>query len=268
MAQIGEGVAIGMIKESNDECWFCKEQPQKRGVSNDLEASPDTSDSECDSSVTENDVKNDASVLGKNLGAPPEWIITCPLENISTFVIPGAHHCIPGTASFKKVMDMGLSDFVNAGGEFNLVEDIGYSINHENNGVWLPGNYAVREGIAHYTKTWSAQTAKFKKQYAERAMESSNRQFHDAHVKYNNLVRKTLENVMNKIGEPEGKCPFCGEEYDSTRPPYGLVARLDRASRAYKNALKSLSSKTERKKKQIGEGCYTSSRVKKYFNVQ
>lgn len=268
MTQIGEGVAIGMIKESNDDCWFCKEKAQKRGVSNDLVASPDTSDSESDSSVTENDVKNDASVLGENLGFPPEWSISCPLENKPTLIVPGAHHCIPGTAAFKKVLDSGFKNYVNAGGKFKLLEDIGYSINHENNGVWLPGNYAVRPGKEHYTKTWSAQNSSFKQKYAERAMEVSNRQFHDAHVKYNNLVRKTLENVMNKIGKLGGKCPFCGEEHDSTRPPYGLVARLDRASRAYKNVLMSLSSKTQRKKKQIGEGCYTSSRVKKHFNVE
>jgi hypothetical protein len=28
----------------------------------------------------------------------------------------------------------------------NLAGDIGYSINHQNNGVWLPGNYNVRKG--------------------------------------------------------------------------------------------------------------------------
>lgn len=268
MTQIGEGVAIAVTKETDEECWFCKEPPKEKGLKNSEVADPDTSDSETETSVPENDEKNDSSALGENLGNRPKWTITCPDKNLPTEVVPGAHHCIPGKAAFKKVVDLGLKNYIRKGGNFKLSGDIGYSINHSNNGVWLPGNYGVRKNKGHYKKTWGSYDKSFKQEYSRRAIKTTNRQFHDAHGDYNKLVRKTLENIMNKLGEPEQNCPICNKPYDKTRPPYGLVGRLDWASSHYKRVLQGLSIKAARKWHHIKGGCRTSNRVVTFFEPE
>ncbi|WDD97546.1 AHH domain-containing protein [Thalassomonas actiniarum] len=266
MTQIGEGVAVGATQQSQDEdCWYCKEPPKKEQKKNSITADPDTSQAEVEDQVEENDITNDASALGENLGARPVWHILCPDKEIPTAIIPGAHHCIPGNAAFKHAMKDGLVDFVSEGGDFNLTSDIGYSINHANNGVWLPGNYGVRPKKGHYTKKWSSYPTAFKNEYAKRAIKATGRQFHDAHPNYNKQVKKTLYKIMEKMGEPDKNCPICGKEFDSTRPPFGLVRRLDFVSASYKRVLENLSIKTGRKVQHINGGTRTSNRVITYF---
>lgn len=268
MTQIALGIAIGTFQSAKDECWFCKEEKSSDNPINDVDSSPDTSDSESEDAVPENDLHNDASKLGVKLGNKPEWTVKCPDKGETTKVLSAAHHCIPGNASFKKAYDSGLVDFVKKGGDFNLQSDIGYSINHESNGVWLPGNYYVRKGNKPYDKNWSSFSKSFKDEYAKRAINVSKMQFHDAHSRYNKKVLKTLESVMSKIDEPEDKCPMCGEEYDNTRPPFGLVGRLDFISKQHKNMISNISKKKGKKYKYVKSDYYTSSRVKTYFGIK
>lgn len=267
MTQITLGIAIGMEKSAKDECWYCTEEKKSDSPKNDIQADPDTSDSEGEDNAPENDLKNDASKLGSNLGQKPSWAIECPKEGKTTTVLSAAHHCIPGNASFKKVCDMGLIDFIQAGGDFNLSSDIGYSINHQSNGVWLPGNYYVRKDSGHYKANWGSFGKAFKDEYARRAISIANRQFHDAHSAYNKNVLKTLEAVMEKMGEPEDKCPICEEKLDSTRPPFGLVGRLDFVSAQHKRMIENLGKKKSKKVRYVKNNYYTSSRVKTYFGI-
>lgn len=269
MTQLGESIAVAAMQQSgDDECWFCEEEPEDAIQNNSEDASPDTSDNEPEDEVPENDDKNNSGALGENLGDRPTWSIICPDKNQSTDIVPGAHHCIPGKAAFKKVMDLGLKDFVSKKGDNSFISDIGYSINHANNGIWLPGNYGVRKGKGHYTKTWKGyenDVNNFQQEYVNRAIKATNRQFHDAHAEYNKLVKKTLENILEELGEPENECPICHKPYDKTRPPYGLVGRLDFVSMSYKRVLDNLGKKKGRKWQHIQSGCRTSDKVLNFY---
>lgn len=264
MTQIALAIASTAIVNTDSECWFCKEEPAEKGVKNEEEANPDTSDSESAGDVPENHEKNDASKLGENLGSKPAWTITCPNAKKDTTVLSAAHHCIPGNASFLKAET--LLTFMREGGPLKLASDIGYNINHKNNGVWLPGNYNVRKGKEHYTKSWGKHKTKFKNEYAKRAINNSSVQFHDAHPAYSENVLETLENIAEKIGKPADKCPMCKEPYDKTRPPYGLVGRLDFVSSQHKIILRDIS--IHNGKRYVQSGYFTSSRVKKYFGIE
>ena len=265
MTQIALGIAVGMIKSDKGDCWYCKEKPKSDNLKNDEDADPDTSTAETVDAVPENDEKNDATKLGTNLGNKPSWVISCPDRNIDTVVLSAAHHCIPGNAAFKNATT--LHRFIRKGGKLKLSSDIGYSINHENNGVWLPGNYNVRVGKEGYTDTWGKMKGKFKESYSERAMDKARVQFHDAHSDYNKNVLQTLKKVAGKIGKPTDICPFCGSDLEEARPPYGLVGRLDFVSRQHKRMITSIHAKQKKKKKYVKAGYYTSSMVKKYFKL-
>lgn len=266
MTDIGEGIAVGMLKEAKGDCFFCKEKPKSKNPVTDEHASPDTSNAEIEDLVPENDHHNDASKLGENLGGKPEWLINKPESNgEKTTVLAAAHHLIPGNASFMKVKK--LIDYLKKDGPHALETDVGYSINHENNGIWLPGNYNVRAGKENYTTTWSCQKPSFKNAYAVSAIRASRSQFHDAHSTYNRKVRTTLEKLLKKIGRPSDKCPFCGEKYEKVRPPYGLVGRLDFISRQHRGMLSGLTKKTSRKVAAIRQGYFTSSKVKAFFGI-
>ncbi|MBL8288650.1 MAG: AHH domain-containing protein [Rubrivivax sp.] len=264
MTQLLEPVAIGLwaVAESKGPCWYC-EEPAKEDLENEETADPDTSDSDSDEDPPENDVVNCSSALGTNLGKEPNWEIRSPDDlSVSSPIVPAAHHCIPGGASLAKAT--ALHDFMRKGGPFKLASDIGYNVNAAANGVWLPGNYAVRPGQYGWSKKWGNCTTKFKTEYASRAMKKANRQFHDAHVSYNNKVLKTLEAMAEELAEPEDECPVCGKELDCTRPPFGLVGRLNAVSSKHRAMLIGLSKRT---KKCVQNGYYTSSRMKTYFNL-
>ena len=267
MPELAEPVAIGILALTDgpkDPCWFCSERPTWN-LQNNETADPDTSDSEAEDGVPENDETNCSSALGVNLGSPPQWKIDCPDTGKKTTVVPGAHHCIPGGASLAKAT--ALHDFMRKGGPFNLASDIGYDVNARENGVWLPANYGVRSQNDHYTKNWSSFSPTFKQQYAERAMaKASGAQFHDAHPKYSKNVLKTLEALAEKLGEPVDKCPVCKKKYENgVTPPFGLVGRLNQISSHHRRLI--TASNASDAKTYATNGYYTSSRVKTMLGI-
>jgi hypothetical protein len=265
--QIGEAIAVSMVSQEGDSpCWFCEEEPTWESRTNDETAEPDTSDSESEDGVPENDEDNSSSKLGENLPAAPGWTIKCPATAANVSVVAAAHHCIPGGASLAKATD--LHDFMRKDGPFSHATDIGYGVNHARNGVWLPGNYGVRRGKDHYTADWSGQQPSFKTEYANRAMARAGAQFHDAHSKYNKNVLQTLESVSEKLGEPEQHCPVCSKKLKHTRPPYGLVGRLDFSSGEHRTMITTLGSEQKAKAKSfVQQNYYTSSRVRTYLGM-
>lgn len=265
MTELSEPVAIGdaAFSQKKGQCWYCEKEPTGDLV-NKEKADPDTTDSESTDECAENDVDNNSSNLGQNLGSQPTWNILHPVNNTdNTTVLSAAHHCIPGEASLAKAKT--LHRFMRIGGPFKYVSDIGYDVNSKANGVWLPGNYAVRPGQYGWNKKWSGYQSKFKNEYSKRAMDKAKRQFHDAHVSYNTKVRKSLETLASRLGKPKDKCPVCKKALEKNRPPYGLVGRLDWISNAHRRMLINLSKKSI---KHVQNGYYTSSRVKKYFDIE
>ena len=254
--EVGEMVAKAIAQDKKDDCWFC-EEPPKGDLKNKEKADPE--DSNSPESVPENKEGNDSSLLGKALIASgkrlPQWKIknTLKPKNKPSLVVPGAHHCIPGEASMAKAE--ALHKFMREGDHYD--SDIGYDVNSAENGVWLPGNYAVREDNDEFNnKTWTKQTPKFRQDYVKLAMQkASGKMFHDAHRTYNGKVKTCLLEIANKLSKPKkGKCPICGKDEKKKRPPYGLVGRLHGVSGDHRQMLVAPTKKT------VGSGYYTSSK--------
>jgi hypothetical protein len=268
--EIGESIAVAAVKQAKKgPCWFCEAEPKHAARENQEEADPDTSDSEDEDpeEVPENDEHNCSSALGDSLiGAgweEPTWRIKNPLKrSVRTTIIPAAHHCIPGGASLAKAK--ALHKFMRKNGPYSFESDIGYNVNAAENGVWLPGNYAVRRGNTEFNgATWSAQEEGFQLEYVGAAMDAAaGKMFHDAHTEYNGKVKKTLLSIANKLTKPEKKkCPVCGTELNKgkVRPPFALVDRLNFVSDEHRLMLDAPTKKT------VNAGYWTSSKGKDVF---
>jgi hypothetical protein len=182
-------------------------------------------------------------------------------EGEKTNVVPAAHHLLPGGASVNKATILHKYMVWKGKNPKNFVGPIGYDINCRQNGVWLPGNYAVRKDT-DFEKNWGKFKDPFKNAYALAAMKKSgNLQLHDAHPAYNGNVKKTLVEVGKKLDAmwtDRTKCPVCKKKLENQGdPPYGLLGRLHRLSGEHKKALIFPRSNT----KAIASGYYTSSRV-------
>lgn len=249
--EIGESIAVAVATPDQDEpCWACKEQP-KGDLSNKLTEDP--------SSIgePENQLTNDSSELGKSLGHRPTWQINVPdkvdgqIIKRQCTVVPAAHHLIPGNASLKKVPS--IMDLIDSG-RGKIQSDIGYDVNGQPNGIWLPANYGVR-AESEFGRKWSQYG--HQNEYAIAAMKKAGAQFHDAHPEYSGKVKTTLRALADKINlkKPE-HCGICDAEIsDKARPPYGLVGRLNRTSRQHRNFLAGPTRKWP-----LGSGYFTSSR--------
>lgn len=264
--EIGESIATRAVEtHDNEDCWYCKETSKMKDPKNDETADPDTSDTETpDGIIPENLETNSSSKLGSALGDAPNWSIDNPLKpGHSTKIVPAAHHCIPGEASLAKASTLHV--FMRKGGQYNLESDIGYNVNSRENGVWLPGNYAVREDNDEFDrKTWTLHAPAFQKAYVRSAMQTaSGKMFHDAHRKYNGKVLGTLNGIASKLCKPDKKkCPICNQPLHKgmTRPPFGLVKRLDFVSNEHRKMLLSPTKET------VEAGYFTSSKGRDVVN--
>ena len=207
--------------EHDDDCYFCKaEKPAKEDI---LDLDDEDKNYTASGEPPPDGVvfKNCAAKLGSRLRAagdsPPE---------LKPYIF-AAHHLIPGNASFKK------SDLFTSGKymiqEGNKEGNIGYDINAAANGVWLPGNYGQAD--------WSMKTESQRSAYAFKVMERKSRQFHDAHVNYNEFISDVLQKIYDKLNAAKDKetVLYCPESKDDETKPKralkGLVARLNTVSR-------------------------------------
>jgi len=165
-------------------------------------------------------------------------------------VTMAAHHLIPAQESLK---DCPILEYIDKD-KGVIKENLGYDVNGTQNGIWLPGPYAV-DGWGDMTleqedlpETAKRATTKAKRQaalpgklageqfqgnYSMGAMEDSKRQFHDRHVDYSNFVRQYLEKIHVNMLMVElqfcDKCKNRGSE--KLPPPLSLVARINGLSR-------------------------------------
>jgi hypothetical protein len=249
--EIGEPVGVVVSALSpGEKCWACESDPPEQRTNN-LNEDPDSI------GEPENNLTNDSSALGSNLGHRPTWTISVPDEDNgqkitrSCDVVPAAHHLIPGNASLKNVPKM--LDLIEAS-RGKIQADIGYDINSAQNGIWLPANYGVRADSA-FGKKWKGYS--FKDDYARAAMKRAGAQFHDAHPTYSDNTIRTLRSIADKVNlkKPQ-KCGVCDKEIsEEARPPYGLVGRLNGVSRMHRQFLAG-----PVRKWPIGSGYFTSSR--------
>lgn len=251
--------------EKSGPCWFCEEKHKGKLENSETEDPPSP---EGMTESPENSEHNDASTLGQRLRSRPKWFIkhkVAPEDPIQageqTEVGAAAHHLLPGNASVKKAAALHKYMLWQGKNPLGLMGPIGYDINNAENGVWLPGNYAVRKDT-DFKKNWGEFEEPFKDAYAKAAMKNaSDRQLHDAHPKYNDKVLKTLQDIAGKLDanwQDRSKCPVCKEKLENqNRPPYGLVSRLNRLSKEHEKALVY----TATNRRAINSGYFTSSRV-------
>jgi hypothetical protein len=250
--EIGELVAVAVeAPHTSEGCPFCR-PTEEVSVKNELAAAYDE-DTDAD-----NNTDNHSGTLALNLTASPH-LHRGPLPeipagekapvhdmNVATTkerdwhqriydagcvpVIFGAHHLIPGNAALKNstiYTDKCLGS-VDDGAD---TSNVGYNINSRQNGIWLPGSYAIRSKKGTEQATWSATSDEFQEAYAFSAMADSGRQFHDTHEAYSDVVRKALDDLRDLLEEMENEgCPECGKGADTDEPPYHLVSRLNAVS--------------------------------------
>jgi hypothetical protein len=219
--QLGEAVDADIAHPSHDDdCYFCNANPNPTPNLNDLEAQIDE-DSDFDAPEK---FKNDARGLGKNMGGKPdERTIHVQGEPHASSVAP--HHLIPGNGSLKESSFFKKKKYLWKDGEAK--GNIGYNVNAASNGVWLPGNYAVRP--------WTGRSEPFQIDYSEAAMLEWRGQFHDAHESYNQFVEGVLNKIYDKLERQESivcekaKASKNNAEEDKD-PLVALVSRLHTVS--------------------------------------
>lgn len=145
-----------------------------------------------------------------------------------------AHHLIPAQASLR---DCDLMQWIKEGSEIR--EDIGYNVNGLQNGVWLPGNYAMRgkwgkmkdseDDVADLSDgPTSGKIEDAQYWYAICAMVKVGAQFHDAHPDYSDFVTKCLNKVAVLMSEQDHFCEKCKKKSKKPKPaPFKLVHRLN-----------------------------------------
>jgi len=233
MTQIGERISPALIADINhdEDCYFCRSKEPPKEEENVVDDDPDE-DSDFPGLMARGiKFKNDASKLGRALGGSPRHKkVTIDGKRYSSSV--AAHHLIPGNASLKKSKFFKHKKYIWTEGKAK--GNIGYDVNSEPNGVWLPGNYAVRP--------WSGRPGSFQRDYAFESIEAWNAQFHDAHRAYSDEVRKALDAVYNKLAYNENiVCPEASkkknERPEEKNPLYPLVARFHTISQRMKRKL-------------------------------
>jgi hypothetical protein len=124
------------------------------------------------------------------------------------------------------------SSVTSRGGKtYEIRVNIGYNVNGAHNGVWLPGNYAIRAAnpVNPLKKNWGdVSDADFKTKYMVAAMRKvGGKQFHDAHPDYNAAVRDTLDKISVALFSHLDTCEECkGNSDGKINPPYRMKKLL------------------------------------------
>ncbi len=232
--------------------------------------------------------ENDGGVLGENLEGkkpgdgthgpfPPDDYLFEQKANDSTFgdkklirldeyddaeagdfpFTVAAHHLIPGNASLYHE-DSKLVNYMEDGGcvksvagkKYTIKGHIGYDVNGSHNGVWLPGNYAIKKAKPKRKRkdgsivsaqvgttpvegmSWSALAEAgyedWQYQYVAGACKATGAQFHDSHDEpYSKSVRKNLLKIVTALNSHlDNQCPDCKDKKKELPPPYRIKNRL------------------------------------------
>lgn len=256
----GEAIAVGIVQDAAVKCPFKMTGPEVSSV--EPENPPDD-----DRPAARKIQANNGGTLGKNLGQvspdcdgaagtvndvkrPPKRRKAEPKRDSSTdkklkvYVYVdkerypwkvAAHHCIPGNASLKratdlrKFMEKGKKITSTLGKKYTIKQHIGYNINGAHNGVWLPGNYAIRKNSSPKKKTsWGALASDpawedWCYAYMIACTRAANGQFHDSHPNYSDNVYEVLTKIADMLGLHLDSCKDCeGKAGGQVYPPYFL----------------------------------------------
>ena len=280
MTQIGEGVDVGMIDTDEDDCPFDHDTPKPPTVSNKLIGSGTTLASRMKAGSSTHLYaplkKKVVSIVATDAASGKVYTHLYP-------VTCAAHHLIPAQESLQdspllafmvKKGEGGDSAKRKVAGVFGdgiVWANVGYDVNGAENGVYLPGSYAVgggRGGMGVWTKNDdkpdreeedvadvpdAASTeltgalneiseTNRKWLYVSKAMELTPGQFHDRHEDYSDFIAQVLEKIFIDLEARRGfyieelNCPDCKKRVKDMKElgvptPFGLVARLNGVSK-------------------------------------
>jgi A nuclease family of the HNH/ENDO VII superfamily with conserved AHH len=268
MTEMLETIAIGFSTQISEKCPFvdksvagCSEEEEN--VGND------------DRRAVRSIQANSGGVLGENLIAarpgapgtinniypPPKAESEKPVDTKrynggrvkvkdDDFAYPymvAAHHLVPGNAAlaksslYKMYMKKGGKprDKANSQYQYEIQENIGYNVNGAHNGVWLPGNYAIRRKAKNLPasikgKSWVKMMQKAPDwcfNYMVAVVKSKGAQFHDSHVEYSEKVLEYLEKICISLLNHHQACKQCKRKKEIP-PPYSVKTRLYAFSKA------------------------------------
>lgn len=233
--QVGESVAPPVSGQHDATCPFCAGgTPALRGL------------------TTHAGAENSSTTLTSNLGNIPTYTLEKDLiEEFPVNVAPAAHHLLPG----NQAMDPhSIEMLTTVKKNSNLLEDIGYDINAEENGVWLPTypdlyknksieiNGKSYKGYDVSKYMWAADNIPVSSGGASVLPEATKikvvnliqARWGQAHIgdhkatKYDQACRDRLtllKNLMVNFWIP--KCNQSQDQNGKLRPPYGLVQRIN-----------------------------------------
>ena len=172
--------------------------------------------------------------------------------------VAAAHHLIPGNASLNQAKQ--LVEFMKEGGQvkssgnrdYKIKYHIGYDINGAHNGVWLPGNYAIKTALPEkkikrkngkvYVRprqepttpvenvSWEALRAEHESwqfTYVAGTCKAIGTQFHDTHSNYSEHVLGILNKISAALAVHLDCCSTCKKEgKKEVLPPYRIKRRL------------------------------------------
>jgi hypothetical protein len=207
-----------------------------------------------------------------------------PVKGHTYHLTCAAHHCIPAQASLKNHDLLQYMCSKNAGSPLKggstykgkVWANVGYDVNGSQNGIFLPGNYAVTgntgagwtsdmdaddEVPAPGSPTFVVMSLKGengvisydnrKWMYVSKAVHKVPGQFHDSHPDYSNFVKGVLTKIWEdyeklykddpdvNVNCDKNKCQELRQKIkDKGKPtPFGLVDRLNKVSDKLKNYL-------------------------------
>jgi hypothetical protein len=273
--EIGELIAVpSLLQEMEAKCPF--------------EESPQNAPQNSDENVANDDLSpqaNDGGILGANLtagtpgvadGGPfpaTDYVWRQPPDDsyrgrCSSLQLPefkdaaagdypytvAAHHLIPGNAALNRTKP--LVEYMKDGGkvksaagkEYTIKGHIGYDVNGSHNGVWLPGNYAIKTALPARTSSsgralparvgttpvpsvsWGKlgeEHETWQYNYVASACKAAGGQFHDSHEQpYSASVRKELDKIVFALAQHLDTCELCKGRPKEIAPPYRLKRRL------------------------------------------
>lgn len=225
--EIGESVSPPSSGQHDSTCPFCAgAEPVLRGL------------------TTHKGSENSSSTLATNLGDQPTYVLEKDLvEEFPVNVVPAAHHLIPG----NQAMDgHAIEEYTTTTVGSDLLEDIGYDINGEENGVWLPTfpdiykNKSIKlkgktfKGVDISKSMWGDLPEEEKIPIVN-LIQSRWGQAHIGDHKgtgYDRACRDRLDLLHNLLlNFWESACKKSTASNGKLRPPYGLVGRINLQSR-------------------------------------
>lgn len=243
MTEINEGVVVILSDDPDhdpDTCCFCQAQDGER--TNAFTADQDSDDQPFIDGLQSVPFKNDAHMLGTNLkqagSAPGDFTVPALDVGVTKASAPrdlqvglAAHHLIPGNAAFaKSTLFKQKKKYLGSDG--TAAGNIGYDINKAANGIWAPGNYAMRPWGSG-GKQFSGDPAK----YASAAIIVTQVQFHDAHPAYSAHVHAALDRIASKVDHLAQLCPQAAKRDTAASALVTLVIRLDGLSARCRRAV-------------------------------